>query len=69
MTDRIYDVAINGFKITVEAARENNEIIHDTRFILVDAKGAIRGYYDSASADDLQRLRQDAAELVRGAGS
>ena len=67
--DQIYDIAIKGFKITVEAARENNQIIHDTRFILVDAEGAIRGYYDSASADDLQRLRQDAAELVRGAGS
>jgi len=67
--DRIYDIAIKGFKITVEAARENNEIIHDTRFILVDAEGTIRGYYDSASADDLQRLRQDASELVRRGGS
>ncbi len=67
--DRIYDMAIKGFKITVEAARENNQIIHDTRFILVDAEGAIRGYYDSASAEDLQRLRQDASELVRRGGS
>ncbi len=67
--DRIYDIAIKGFKITVEAARENNQIIHDTRFILVDAEGAIRGYYDSASADDLQSLRQDASELVRRGGS
>ncbi len=67
--DRIYDIAIKGFKITVEAARENNQIIHDTRFILVDAEGAIRGYYDSASADDLQRLRQDASELARRGGS
>lgn len=67
--DRIYDMAIKGFKITVEAARENNQIIHDTRFILVDAEGAIRGYYDSASADDLQRLRHDASDLVRRGGS
>ena len=67
--DRIYDIAIKGFKITVEAARENNQIIHDTRFILVDAEGAIRGYYDSASAEELQRLRQDASELVRRGGS
>ncbi len=67
--DRIYDIAIKGFKITVEAARENYQIIHDTRFILVDAEGAIRGYYDSASAEDLQRLRQDASELVRRGGS
>ena len=67
--DQIYDVAIKGFKITVEAARENNQIIHDSRFILVDAEGAIRGYYDSASADDLQRLRLDASELVARGGS
>ncbi len=67
--DRIYDIAIKGFKITVEAARENNQIIHDTRFILVDAEGTIRGYYDSASAEDLRRLRQDASELVRRGGS
>ncbi len=67
--DRMYDIAIKGFKITVETARENNEIIHDTRFILVDAESTIRGYYDSASADDLQRLRKDASELVRRGGS
>ncbi len=67
--DRIYDLAIKGFKITVEAARENNQIIHDTRFILVDAAGMIRGYYDSTSAEDLQRLRQEASELARRGGS
>ncbi len=67
--DQIYDIAIKGFKITVEAAREDNQIIHDTRFILVDAEGAIRGYYDSTSAEGLQRLRQDASELVRRGGS
>ena len=59
--DRIYDIAIEGFKITVEAARENNQIIHDTRFILVDAAGVIRGYYDSTSAEALERLRPDAS--------
>jgi len=63
--DAIYDLAIDGFKITVEAARENNEIIHDTRFMLVDAAGVIRGYYDSLSQEDLDRLRKDAASLVR----
>lgn len=61
---RIYDIAIDGFRITVEAARENNQIIHDTRFILVDRRGAIRGYYDSNSPDELQRLRKDAAALA-----
>lgn len=63
--DLIYDLAIDGFKITVEEARENNQIIHDTRFVLVDAEGAIRGYYDSTSGPELQRLRNDARALAR----
>lgn len=64
--DRIYDLAIGGFKIAVEAARQNNQIIHDTRFILVDRKGVIRGYYDSTSAQDLQRLRRETKALLQG---
>ncbi|MCZ6654145.1 MAG: SCO family protein [Planctomycetota bacterium] len=67
--DRIYDLAIKGFKITVEAARENNQIIHDTRFILVDAAGMIRGYYDSTSTEALERLRQDASALEDRGGA
>ena len=67
--DRIYDIAIKGFKITVEAARENNQIIHDTRFILVDTAGVIRGYYDSTSAEALERLRRDASVLENRGGA
>ena len=67
--DRIYDIAIKGFKITVEAARENNQIIHDTRFILVDAAGVIRGYYDSTSTEALERLRRDASALENRGGA
>lgn len=67
--EAVFDLAIDGFKITVEQARQEGQIIHDTRFILVDPRGDIRGYYDSASADDLQRLRQDAAILARSSDS
>ena len=67
--DRIYDIAIKGFKITVEAARENNQIIHDTRFVLVDAEGVIRGYYDSNSTEELERLRRDASALENRGGA
>ncbi len=63
--EQIYDIAIDGFKITVQAARENNQIIHDTRFILVDQRGVIRGYYDSTAPEEIGRLRRDAANLVR----
>ncbi len=67
--DQVYDIAIKGFKITVEAARENNQIIHDTRFILVDAEGVIRGYYDSNSTEELERLRRDASALENRGGA
>ncbi len=62
--ERTYDLAIAGFKIAVEQARVNQEIIHDTRFILVDARSRIRGYYDSADPAALARLRRDARTLA-----
>jgi len=62
---QIYDLAIDGFKIAVEEDRENQRIIHDTRFILVDREGAIRGYYDSTSGDGMARLRREVLALAR----
>ncbi len=61
--DAMYDVAIKGFRITVEEARQNNQIIHDTRFMLVDDLGNIRGYYDSSDAEAMKRLRVDTRVL------
>lgn len=62
--DQIYDLAIDGFRIAVAAARKNNQIIHDTRFMLVDQDGYVRGYYDSDSEDDLRQLRRDAERMA-----
>jgi cytochrome oxidase Cu insertion factor (SCO1/SenC/PrrC family) len=62
--DQIYDLAIDGFKITVEAARENRDIIHDTRFMLVDTQGSIRGYYDSTRPEELERLVAETRALA-----
>ncbi len=39
---------------------------HSSRFVLVDRRGRIRGYYHSDEAEDLERLRQDAFVLLRG---
>lgn len=61
--DRIYDLAIKGFKITVEEARRDQQIIHDTRFILVDREGLIRGYFDSNEPGALQELAVRARDL------
>lgn len=37
---------------------------HSTRFVLVDRQSRIRGYYDSADADSLAKLRHDMAQLA-----
>ena len=43
------------------------EILHATRFVLVDRRAQIRGYYDSREAAELQRLRQQIQTLLRDA--
>ncbi|NOY27191.1 MAG: SCO family protein [Oligoflexia bacterium] len=43
------------------------KIAHSERFLLIDAQGVVRGFYDS-DEDGLQRLRQDALSLARSGG-
>ena len=40
-------------------------VLHTSRFVLVDRRARIRGYYESADAESLQRLRQDLTALLR----
>ena len=39
-------------------------MFHSAKFILVDKKGQIRGYYDTDDSESLKRLKADAHELV-----
>lgn len=57
----IYSLARYGFKLTVED--EENAILHSTKFILIDDKAIIRGYYDYEDSTALQRLIVDAQTL------
>jgi len=41
------------------------EMDHSTRFVLVDRKGRIRGYYGIAEGDPVQKIAQDAARLEK----
>jgi cytochrome oxidase Cu insertion factor (SCO1/SenC/PrrC family) len=43
------------------------DILHAARFVLVDRRSQIRGYYDSREAAALQRLRQDIQTLLHDA--
>lgn len=42
-----------------------NPVLHSPRFVLVDRRAQIRGYYDSREQAALQRLRHDAKILLR----
>jgi protein SCO1/2 len=41
-----------------------DNIYHSTRFVLVDGAGRVRGYYDSESGEELERLRDDLDRLL-----
>lgn len=66
----LYELAGAGFKLPVEISPEGDPrfdgpFVHSQRFVLVDAEGRIRGYYDSNDPQDLERL---VAEAHRVAG-
>jgi len=59
----IYDITRNGFHLGLDTEGEN-AIIHSQKFVLVDSRGSIRGYYDSDSTDAMDALRDDAIMLA-----
>ena len=50
--------------VTAIPANDKSPIIHSEKFILVDADGKIRRYYDSTDEQDMTALKQDAAALA-----
>jgi protein SCO1 len=57
----------DGFKLAVEDGHEEDPepILHSSRFVLVDRKREIRGYYDGLEAASFDRLVADARRLAR----
>ncbi len=62
-------IVMDGFKLAVEmnpppgTASPEEPILHSTRFVLVDAAGAIRGYYEVVEGGELERLARDLRAL------
>jgi protein SCO1/2 len=55
-----------GFKLGLsEGERPDAGPIHSTRFVLVDRKGTIRGYYDALAPDGVTKLLADTNHLLR----
>jgi protein SCO1/2 len=54
-----------GMLLTAIPANESNPIIHDERFLLIDAAGQIRGAYHNNNPDEMKQLEVDAGRLVK----
>lgn len=67
--DEISELALKGFHLALDPdppagmAPPEEPIVHSTRFVLVDGRGRIRGYYDGMSRDGVEQLERDAALL------
>lgn len=58
----IYQLAHEGFNLAT--GHKGSEILHSTRFVLVDRNQQLRGYYESRSPGSLQQLRKDIKKLL-----
>jgi protein SCO1/2 len=58
----IYHLTQEGFGLAI--GQQESEILHSARFVLVDHRGQIRGYYDSNEDEALQKLRRDIPQLL-----
>jgi protein SCO1/2 len=63
----IRSLAGEGFKLAVVDghADDPEPILHSSRFVLVDARREIRGYYDGFERVSIERLLADARRLAR----
>jgi protein SCO1/2 len=67
----LYDLSVGGFKLAAmevppaeQAAGGDGPFLHSSKFVLVDAEGVIRGYYDSTDEQAMRTLVAD-AEAIR----
>jgi protein SCO1/2 len=63
----IYKLAKEGFHLPLDSANlsTNSPIVHSERFVLVDSKGRIRGYYDGTEDTVQQKVLMDLGDLMR----
>jgi protein SCO1/2 len=69
----LYDLSVSGFKLAAfevppgeRAPDGDGPFLHSSKFVLVDADGVIRGYYDSTDESAMRALAADASSLARG---
>jgi protein SCO1/2 len=69
--EALYDLSIGGFKLAAMEVPPGEQspdgpFLHSSKFALVDAEGAVRGYYDSTDEEAMRALGADARALRRG---
>lgn len=62
--EQIRRLSRQGFKLALEPGAATEAILHSTRFVLVDAAGAIRGTYQALDPEALRRIEADARALA-----
>ena len=65
--DQAFLLSQRGFKLSAgeNAPAVPDPVYHSPRFVLVDRKGYIRGYYDATMPGKVQELKRDIARLAR----
>ncbi len=58
--------AVDGVLDSLLLARSDDPNLHTLRFILIDGRSRVRGYYDSQDAEAIKKLTADAALLLKG---
>lgn len=58
----IYHLTQEGFGLAI--GQQESEVLHSARFVLVDRRGHIRGYYDSNEDEALRKLRGEIKHLI-----
>ena len=68
----IEQTVVGGFKMALEkapiAGSDNFNILHSSKFALVDTQGNLRGFYDSNTPRDRDALLADARALIEKGG-
>lgn len=66
--EEIFELSLSGFKLGVDddpaAGSPEEPIVHSTRFVLVDGRGRLRGYYDGFDEEAIEHLLRDVRTLL-----
>jgi protein SCO1/2 len=67
----IYQLSQDSFRLSVEEAPpdkrgpEIEDVLHSSKFVLLDRQSRIRGYYDGDDKDDIELLIADVQDLLK----